>query len=244
VEFEDLIDQVHWTELVYDDVAVRLVCEVSTEPVRRDGIILAWTAYDQQRFADRLGASLLTARLADIMHVKAAVKVLPVLQVPPGSGHITAAATSEEFTKYCDARISLARDLAASHGVDLGAFPFVSGLCKDWVLDMKIGTGQWGMSTAVNHGWYDPTAPYQSPVSPWFLRLWQAVGARHNNQHRDPSQGGRFVKLGCRLEMAYKQVITLTFPELLQSRWAWIVSHTGKLRYVRQPNVPTWVPKA
>lgn len=225
----------YWVPLTLTQGGVTLCLAVTGDAAKRDGKRIMVTAYEQQQLADELDASLLTPKLSDLIHLKADVTIEPVIQVPPGSGNIAATASSSTWNRYVDAALeNEVRKWEKSVNTSC-RLPLVSGVCKDWVLSSRLGSGRMGLATAVNHGWHSLRAPYRSATG---AQLWQNEGAAHNDQHKDPSQCARFVAQRVKVEDSGIWR-TVRFPDLLKStKYAWLVSHDGPLKYVRQPRVP------
>lgn len=163
---------------------VVLEINVMKDAMKLDGIRFMVTAKDQQEIADLIYGIFHTERTQDVRHTQADTIVGAVVQVPPGSGRITALSSEVDYNRYVDEAIE-----KATSGPDPG---LVSTVGKPWSLTNNMLSQQrYGDKTAYNYGWHDKYGAYSSRITG--QKIWQPVISGmseyvHNWVHEDPSQ--------------------------------------------------------
>jgi hypothetical protein len=201
---------------------------VMTDALKVDGVRVCVSAELQQQIADRIGASLLTPKLADLLHAQAEVVLGPL----PRSITSSTQAMLEQ-----DAAITKAIETAT--GVPDGAKGvIVSTVGKYWCLDKQLETKP---NKAVNYGWHFQGTTYKGikgyPTAsgePKGTYVIQQPSTAHNAQHVDYSQVCVLVLKACLLDGQISSLAdVLTNPDLAK-----LASATGPLKVLRQPGVP------
>jgi hypothetical protein len=204
-----------WTELKANSRG-----RVATFPVTADALYIVLddgsryrpqvSAALQQRLADFFGGFLPTSAICDMAYMQTKNPVRAVTL--PAGPEMATVAVAREFNSKVEALRADRTDLFFCVG-------------KDWILSNLLGQRP---HCAVNYGFYDPKAPYESHSG---MRMWQTRGTRHDPSHRDYSQichliGGAMVVNGVGVDMK----TALSEPEYNE-----LVSDEGVLRYTRQP---------
>jgi len=200
-----------------------LCFEVFSDAAKIDGIRFMVTAIETQELADALGLMMTTPKIEDLISIDAEVSISPITQI---NGKITALASSEDYSAAIDKKLD--KDSAGK---------LISTIGKSWVLSNRLGQGKYGIHTACNYGWVHPTARYNAVTRG--LKCWQSPGFAHNDVHRDASQVLRLVNPKCTLRLHDSGTWEMVdLSNILQDKdLAKIVSHEGKLNFLRQPGV-------
>ena len=211
------------------------VC-VMADALMMDGVRVNVSAMLAQQVADRLGAMLITPKLADLAYLARSMTVLPSPQP------ITATTAGME-----------------AHSARVDAQVEVEGGAGDRTLVQTVGK-HWGLinalaphldgSVACNYGWQFPPGepsmvygqdgkaePWPNParcVTPGLFCI-QDVGTFHNASHVDYSQTCVLPMMDCVVDGKPHQRLAdvVMDPEL-----APLVSHEGALKLWRQPGTP------
>lgn len=197
---------------------------VMTDALKVDGVRVSVSAELEQKIADRIGASLLTPKLADLLHEQAEVVIDPL----PRS--IT---SSTQAMLDQDLKITEAIEAAASGGAK-GSI--VSTVGKHWVIDQQLAK----TTKAVNYGWHFQGTNYKGvkgfPTAsgqPKGVSVIQPSSTAHNLRHVDYSQVCVLVLKACLVDGQISSLAdVLTDPDL-----ALLASHCGVLKVLRQPGV-------
>ena len=161
-----------WHELW---LSPRLCVFVSERAATVDGKRLRFSARGQYTMGRDLGGWLLTAALSDAIYQRADTRLEPVTLNDGHGGPAPDMALPTAWARQ-DAMLAKGPKLVG----------LVSGEGKDW-----IAHPAWTEEVAVNYGWQRPSQNGKP---------WQGVGVRHNPQHRDYSQLGRWVYEQCLLD--------------------------------------------
>lgn len=163
-----------------------------------------------QQCADAVHCSLMTPKIMDLSYQQATVK-LGATMLPAKPDMVTIAKSklyNQEVEKKRAGRTGLIRDCG-----------------KAWVISNRLSKSP---VVGVNHGFYDPKAPYLSPVSQ--LKLWQNRGTFHDRNHTDYSQTLQLMSSRCVLNGQSVPVVELMVHPVLCK----LISDEGKLLYTRQ----------
>ncbi|MSO37439.1 MAG: hypothetical protein EXQ69_04220 [Acidimicrobiia bacterium] len=225
-----------WDWLRIEDRGRVVEVRVSADAVRirePDGLLVRESAgaYACQLVADCLGGLLLTARLVELRHLAATVKLEPLvasLIKPSGTvGNVSAREASAAID------VAILRECGANNP------RFVSNVGKHFVLDSKCST-----MVSVNHGWLVRDQPWRgTPATKavsakgWFVL--QNRGAAHtlgpSSDQDDYSQTILLVAKTCVLD----GVVVPTERLYREAELAYLVLHDGvALPWSRQPGVP------
>jgi len=164
-----------WAEIhaTYKDhkAVIRVTEDVFAIGEEDDWVRIAVSASLQWLIADELDLLCMTARLCDLVHAQAAVKVTPCFQQADNQiGHTSRMLRHHE---------EIEKKRAGRSGL-------ISTLGKEWILDSTQLTHPMGTKAgSINYGWHDPHAPNG--------HIWQARGYKHNRWHVDYSQWFRGV---------------------------------------------------
>ncbi len=203
---------------------------VSCDALEIDGVRVNVDAQTEQRIADRLGALLLTPKIADAIWQRTA----PNNRLDPSPQPISS---------------STAAMIAHSARVDAevaarGSIGPVADPGKDWVLVKSIfSDSARAARKAANYGWHVPTKSYQGlsaeyAVTPGLFVI-QGVGTVHDMSHVDYSQVARFARRSAR----YNELpVDLADVYVGKAPGNVLVSHEGPLPDFRQPGVAEEVP--
>lgn len=195
---------------------------VFKDALKIDGIRVNVSAYTQQKIADCLGCTLLTAKLADLIFMKADVIIKPK---PRRIDASTKAMI--EHSKDID------KEVAGRKGL-------ISTVGKHWIIDNKLVRPRFPNQSA-NYGWHFkgglPGIKGELPVSYKEMpgvRLIQSIGTFHDSFHTDYSQTCILVAQECEINgIAMDIRDVFKHPE-----YSYLVNHSGPLSIIRQPNVP------
>jgi len=204
--------------------------EIMADALRLDGVRVNVSARLAQQIADVLGASLLTAKLADLLYLQRGVTLLPSPQ--PISASTLAMV---EHSARIDAEIRA----ALTAGTKLLPTDARQTVGKHWILDND--TSVHAETTACNYGWHFPGptfggSAWESAVTPG-LRLIQGRGWAHTLDHVDYSQTCVLVANLCTVDGQPAHLADVfTSTEL-----APLASAQGPLKVLRQAGVPFYV---
>lgn len=202
-------------------------------------------AETQQKIADALCCSLLTAQLADLVYQQASLLVGPKTMSGPGGDMSRMADTSwmiahngkindslPGMLKLSTASAYMVDGLAAL-SIDLqDMMPLTSTVGKHWIISEKLAQKPNG--TACNYGWHFEGQTFAgSSFEERVLktgRLIQGCGYKHNNKHTDYSQTVVLVQQKCLVDGGVTDLREVLRDPIL----AKLASHTGPMTYLRQ----------
>lgn len=206
---------------------------VSADALKIGGVRFNVTATTQQQIADRIGASLLTPKLADLLHAQAEIKIGP----KPRRITSTTAAMFEHSAAVDAAIVKAAGSLQAAEG------KLVSTVGKHWCISEELRNVK---NRALNYGWHFLGSTFEGvkgypcdsrtldPVKGISFYVIQPSATAHDPNHSDYSQVCVLVMQVCNVDG--KQMLlsdVLRNPEL-----APLASHEGVMTILRQPGVP------
>jgi len=208
------------------DTGTELTVWVYADALKVNGVRVNASASLQQRIADALECSLLTAKLADLIWLNRGYTLPP---------------RNRAITSSTEAMIEHSRKIDALLPADLPLGTIVSTVGKHWLIDneLKVGSAE----DAVNYGWHFEGLSYlgmkgeaiaslvKDPKTKQYLRLIQGRGFRHGRKHTDYSQTVILVSLWCEVN----GVATHLHDVLRDPKLAKLISHQGVLRVLRQP---------
>ena len=197
---------------------------VMGDALKIDRVRINVSATLEQQIADKLGASLLTPKLADLRFMQRKITlppyprpiVLDTKSMVDSSAVIDKALTGKDTT---------------------GAI--VATVGKDWVISNQLAKHP---GKAENYGWSFVGDSFggqkwESAVTPP-LRVIQGQGWAHDPSHVDYSQVCVLVKRECTVDGVTRDIRdVMQDPEL-----SWLVSHDGRMSITRQPGVPEETP--
>jgi len=225
----------YWVPITNSYNGNNAVFYVSGDCLKIDGVRVNMSAYLQQQCADILGASLLTAKLADLIHLQADIHIDPITR-PITSDTSAMIDQSEKIdnaikTKYPN------EDLNGK---------LISSLCKFWLIDNLLNVNK---TTACNYGWFCPgNSPWKgiatypcaslmkNPETGSYFRVIQQPSTAHNYKHSDYSQSAIFVMNLCEVnenQMLLSNVLT-------NKDLAPLASYQGVMNILRQPQIPIY----
>ncbi len=197
--------------------------KVFSDALKIDGYRVNVTAEDQQKIADILGCSLLTAKLSDMIWDQARIRVSPCIR---------------PITSSVKAMLEHSTAIDKKIGENQNTKLLISTVGKDWIIDNTMNSP----GKAINHGWHFEGASCQgiagninpsllkNPKTKQYWKLIQAVGTRHGSNHSDYSQVCRLVKLECIVDGK-----SMLFHDLLRDKeLAPLASHCGPIKNVKQ----------
>jgi hypothetical protein len=238
----DVIERVERGEADWDWYTIPIEGETETlevkvfrDAMKLDDVRFHVNAIEQQIIADLIGGSLPTASIEDQTYTKFQTLIQPITLI---DGKIAALGTAKRHSKLIDIQIN--RVLETLGRVRIG---LVRSVGKTWILysglqPERIDAYEYKGATAFNYGWHSGAARLKAVTPP--LKVYQSIGARHNDLHEDPSQTMVAVCLdvaainratGKRTEADIKDV-------LKDPQRASILSHEGPLTVFRMPRVP------
>lgn len=193
---------------------------VFEDALKLDGVRVNVSAALEQRIADLLDASLLTAKLADLVWEQSAIQVGPKPQTVVNGVVPSSYASTVKHSTAIDKEIA-------------GRTGMVQSVGKHWILTNKIAAN----GLAANYGWHFTGATYQGMRGEVSVtgngRVLQGIGTRHNSAHADYSQTCVLVHSDCMLDD-----MQVRLSDLLSSPEYWpLVSHEGIIKVLRQPGV-------
>jgi len=210
--------EIEWVPITYAAEGNVGIFTVTADALKIDGVRVNVTAFLQQQIADVLDCSLLTPRLADLIHLNAEITIDPCFRPIDSSTQVMI-----DQSKAVDAKIP------EGCGGKL-----VSTVGKHWVLDAQLDTV---VGKAVNYGWHVPTSPYKGVKAyngtlPG-IKVIQPNATAHNPQHTDYSQVCVLVRRSCQINGTMCTLDSVLSDPALAS----LVSHQGPLRVHRQPGI-------
>lgn len=182
-----------------------------------DSVRITVTHPTAQRIADELGAVLPTARIIDLIHAQAEVRLPPCTQY-----HETLMSTTRWMVKH-SARVD---------ALVAGRPGLASNVGKVWVLTNRL-VGR--PDRSANYGWHSPNGPY---VMCDGTKGWQPLGLAHDTNHTDYSQIIRLVRRDVIVDGEAMDIDDVLRSPVLCG----LVSHEGPLRILRHPAVPAPAP--
>lgn len=218
-----------WCTLKVEEGDHSAVFYVMDDALKIDGIRVNVTAATEQRIADRWGALLLTAKLADWIWHHAEVRIEPRPRAITSS--------TQGMIKHSQA---IDKQLT-----DEDSGKLISTVGKHWIIDEKL-TNPKIPKMALNYGWHFKGSSFQGinggtnasllkdPANGMYWKMIQTIGSVHSSIHVDYSQICRLVTRECIVDGKKMDLVEmLKDPEL-----AGLASHTGPLSVFRQPDVP------
>jgi len=212
--------QARWVDLHVAEGGHTAVFHVMGDALSIGGVRINVSADLEQRIADKLGASLLTPKLADRLWIARNVTITPQI------GEVTS--STDGMVK----RSKMVSAAAAKAGyVQHGVLQTVG---KHWVISNALERYAPG-TKAENYGWHFEGATlggssFEPAVTPG-LRVVQGQGWAHPPQHTDASQTCVLVKKDCIVDGRHTTLArVLSDPAL-----APLASHEGVVRVLRQP---------
>ncbi len=194
---------------------------VTKDAIKIDNVRFNVSAELQQKIADILGCTLLTAKLADHIFLNAEVIVKP----KPRNIDMSTKGMIEH-SKEIDKEIKDKKGLVSTVG-------------KHWIIDdvlLKKSVG-----TACNYGWHFkggmPGIKGELPVCYNDLpgvKLIQSRGTWHNLSHVDYAQTCSLVARECEVNGEKRDILDI----MQHSQLSYLVSHSGPLKIMRQPGMP------
>lgn len=205
---------------------------VSSDALKIENTRINCSAYLQQQIADRLGAMLLTAKLADLLHAQAEIVVEPVTRP------ITSSTQG-----MIDQSTAIDNQIAKLYpGVDVSEM-LISCVCKHWLIDTMLKSNS---NMACNYGFFTNTNPWKgiptypcasqikNPKTGMFYYVINSRMLAHNYLHVDYSQDCVLVMIYCEVD----GVATTLHDVLMNPDLAPLASHNGVIKIFRQPGVP------
>ncbi len=217
--------QFEWFPFIAEDSENHLTLFTQRDAIKFAGVRRAFTALQLQQFADLTNSMLLTPKMGDLIHMQATTRFDAIVRV---DGDIAANSTDERMSEEIDKRVA---ELGDKGGL-------ISSVGKPWSLANKLSHPDQCLfkeATACNYGWHNRSAPSLSVTRAF--NVYQTPGFRHNHDHIDPSQTGRTVyRKAVLVTKGVRRVVDIV--EILQGPLASLLSHEGKLTYLRQRGVP------
>lgn len=217
---------VDWVPVTYSDGNSIATFYVTSDALKIDGIRVNVSAMLQQQIADVLDASLLTPRLADLIHVNAEIVVSPM----PMAISASVEATIEHSERVDSAIINVVGSLDAARG------KLVSTVGKHWVIDAQLATCP---QRAVNYGWHVPGLSYKGiraypcTIPGSNIGVIQPNATAHTPDHVDYSQTCVLVKRECKVDGSSSTLESVLSDPVL----SYTICHQGPLKVLRQPGV-------
>lgn len=217
-------------ELRSKGMRARVLVTADSVKVGRESPVRVTTSHrNAQRIADLLGLSLLTSKVADACYLLAVAKASPCPMNPDAESRVMVAGKGLVPMSSPTAMIEHDRQVTAKLAGTKPGLSWTTG--KDWVNSNRFVGHQYGAHGSVNYGWHDAKGPHTNLVG---QRLWQPLGAFHNWEHDDYSQGMRFMVPIIELEDGRK----LPFDQVARDpELCGLVSDEGQLAFTRHPGV-------
>jgi hypothetical protein len=227
--------EIEWAPIVVTEKGHSATFLVSCDALKIEGVRVNVSAEMQQQIADTIGASLMTPKIADLRFANAQIRLPPM---PMGITDSTAAMLSQS-KKIDDA-------IAQRAGSDTKG-KIVATTGKNWVLTNEL-IGAHPSNDAANYGWhFTATGPswkgikgylcdsrMTDPLTKLQIFVIQSSAEAHNRKHLDYSQIAEYVYETCVVDGQQRALTdVLSDPAL-----AFLGSHEGPLKILRQPNVP------
>lgn len=210
----------------------RAEISVFKDALRIEDVRINNSAWLQQKIADSLGCILLTAKLADLRHKSADIKLKPFTKYDPTGMVMGSVEWMIGHSKRIDDALS-------------GRSGLIDTVGKHWILDENL-TKPRIPGQAVNYGWhYTGTiggVPANLPVlykeMPG-VKMIQSRGMHHDINHSDYSQVCVLAARECLVDGEWKEI-----PELLKDeKLAYLINHSGVLGFDRHPGVEQDIPQ-
>lgn len=218
--------ELEWVPLTYSAEGNIAIFNVSADALKIEGVRVNVTAYLQQQIADVLDASLLTPRLADILHLNADIVIPPL----PRAIAMSTEVMIDQSRQIDAAIVSVVGSLSAAKN------RLVSTVGKHWVLDAQLLSQP---KRAVNYGWHVPGISYKGvraypcTIPGSNIGVIQPNATAHTPEHTDYSQVCVLVQRHCQVNGE----ITTLDAILSNPSLAYLASHQGVLKVRRQPGV-------
>lgn len=205
---------------------------VFSDALKIEGVRVNVTAETQQQIADEMGCLLMTARIADLRHNQASVKLKPNLRADPTGGSLM---STTEWMIWHSNKIDKQLELLGNPG------GLIDTVGKHWIIDSSLNRPRIS-NGAINYGWHYSKSinlggvPRDIPVShkemPNIVMI-QSRGSHHDYRHSDYSQICVLVTRECEVNgKAMDLVDVLKDPEL-----SYLANHSGPTAVWRQPGV-------
>lgn len=212
-----------WCSLKVEHNGHNGVFFVMTDALKIDGIRINVTADTEQRIADHWGASLMTAKISDLIWHNADIRLKPCLR---------------SITSSTQAMIEHSQDIDKQlDGVDYDG-KLLSTIGKHWILSNKL---LYKTGMVCNHGWHFEGNNFQgikgninpsllkNPLNKMYWRMIQAEGTRHNNMHCDYSQICRLMTRECEIDGKKMDLLDVFKNKELSK----LINNDGILHYTR-----------
>ncbi len=218
----------YFSEITHEENGHSIKLNVFTDALKLNGVRINTSASLSQKIADVTNCSLMTPKIYDLSFINRGQTVKP---------------SPQQITNSLEAMISHS-ERVEKQIIDKSKNMINSSVGKIWVLDNRFSQKD---NTAVNYGWiletdsneYQGIKLYASPSllkgkSGKSLKVIQGPGIAHNYLHTDYSQICVLVSNYCEYD-GKKMMI----QEILDdAEKASIISHCGKMNFVRQTHVP------
>jgi hypothetical protein len=217
-----------WQQIVNTENGITAKFYVMSDAIKVDGIRINVTADTQQRIADKLNCSLLTAKICDLIWHNASIRVTPKI--------LAISNTTEAMIRHSQI---IDKDLSyVDHKNKI-----ISTVGKDWIIDKDLDISLM-INPAVDYGWHiigDEHSGLKCSQNVSGLKglggkewkVAQNIGITHNKDYTDYSHTCRLVSRECFINGK-----TMDLYEVLKDqKLAYLASHTGPLSIVRQPGV-------
>lgn len=203
---------VEWTEVVINyknHVGKFQITTDAAYAVLDDGSRFrpSFTASMAQAAADLVGGCLPTTKLLDAAYLQAETKLNATIL--SASSLMSSTTYSRAFNTKLEAKRAGRTDLVTDCG-------------KAWLIDNSLAFS----AGAVNYGFYDSRAPSAGPGG---LRMWQAVGTRHNAQHQDYSQVLLLIGANCEIDGVSTSIADIAKDAELSH----LINYSGILKYTK-----------
>ena len=163
-----------------------------------------------QMIADKVSASLITAKILDLRHAQAPTK-LDATILPAAPAMIGTA-----YSKMWNTKLEAKR----------GDLTYISCIGKPFILDNSLGTGM----GAVLYGFYSKSGP---DISKNGYHMWQSISDRHLPTYQDYSSTIILMKSDCQVDGNCMNVADVMKDPVLCE----LICYGGVLKYQRQPGV-------
>jgi len=214
-----------WEMLKIDQLTLLVI----SDGLKIDNIRVNVSAYLQQQIADLLNASLLTAKLCDLLWHHSEIKINPSPQQISSS--------NESMIDHSH-RVDKQIEQYKNKGI-------ISTIGKNWIVDNRLLTPKIP-NQACNYGWHFTGLSFngikgnvnqsllKNPNTKQYWKVIQPASFHHNFLHSDYSQICVLVSRQCWINGKEKDL----FDVLKDPNFASLVNHDGILHVLRQPNVP------
>lgn len=226
---QDGLLKVNWTPIIstiVNHTATFYVCEDAAYIELDDGSRFRpqCSAYLNQKLADVFNASMITAKLMDLRHQQAVVKINA--QTLPSGSQMVLMSYSKKWNEFVEKQRA-------------GRETLLSDCGKCWCLDNLLSIAPLG----VNYGFYSSAAPYTNPQG---IKMWQTLGTKHGlvqpgthlgagftcqNGHTDESQTVFLIKSNCEIDGQSSTIADIATDPVL----SYLLNYSGILKFIRQP---------